>query len=293
MAAAKRILTVDVEDWFHILDNPETMTEEDWSRFPSRVEIETTRLLDLFDRHDQKATFFILGYIARKHPEVVREIARRGHEIATHGDMHQLVYNQTPEAFEADLVTSMEAIAAAGGGTLRAYRAPGFSITSKASWAFDILARNGIEVDASVFPAPRAHGGLPGFPEAGPCLIETGSGRRLRAFPMSLGRIGPKSLVFSGGGYFRITPGPLLDRLFANEHYIMTYFHPRDFDPDQPLAPGLSRGRRFKSYVGLANAFNKLDRLLGALDFVNLGKAEEQIEWTSAPVVTVQSHEAR
>lgn len=288
MTAATRILTVDVEDWFHILDNPETMTESHWSRFPSRVENETARLLDLFDRHSQKATFFILGYIARNHPEVVREIAGRGHEIATHGDMHQLVYNQTPEAFEADLVASMEAIAVAGGGTPRTYRAPGFSITSKASWAFDILARNGIEVDASVFPAPRAHGGLLGFPEAGPCLIETESGRRLRAFPMSLGRIGPISLVFSGGGYFRITPGPLLDRLFANSHYVMTYFHPRDFDPDQPLAPGLSRGRRFKSYVGLASAFNKLDRLLGTLDFINLRKAEEQIDWTSSPVVTVQ-----
>lgn len=288
MTEALRILTVDVEDWFHILDNAETMTGSHWSRFPSRVEAETARLLDLFDRHKQKATFFILGYIARNHPEVVREIAGRGHEVATHSDMHQLVYDQTPEAFEADLVTSMEAIAAAGGGLPRAYRAPGFSITSETPWAFDILARNGIEVDASIFPAPRAHGGLPGFPEVGPCLIETGSGRRLRAFPMSLGRIGPKSMVFSGGGYFRITPGPLLDRLFTRGDYVMTYFHPRDFDPDQPIVPGLSRSRRFKSYVGLASAFNKLDRLLGTFEFVNLGEAEEQIDWTCAPVVTVQ-----
>jgi polysaccharide deacetylase family protein (PEP-CTERM system associated) len=288
MTAAIRILTVDVEDWFHILDNAETMTEAHWSRFPSRVETGTARLLDLFDRHKQKATFIILGYIARNHPEVVREIAGRGHEVATHGDMHQLVYDQTPEAFEADLVTSMEAIAAAGGVTPRAYRAPGFSITSEAPWAFDILARNGVEVDASVYPALRAHGGLPGFPEARPCLIETGSGRRLRAFPMSLGRIGPKSLVCSGGGFFRITPGPLLDRLFARGHHVMTYFHLRDFDPDPPVAPWLSRARRFKSYVGLAGAFNKLDRLLGTLDFVNLGEAEEQIDWTCAPVVTMQ-----
>lgn len=287
MTPAMRILTVDVEDWFHILDNDETRTESNWSQFPSRVEAETGRLLDLFDKHQQKATFFILGYIARNHPDLVREISVRGHEIATHSDMHQLVYDQSPKAFEEDLVASMEAIAAAGGGTPRAYRAPGFSITPEVPWAFDVLARNGIEVDCSVFPAPRSHGGLPGFPKAGPCLIETNSGAKLRAFPMSLGRIGPKSLVFSGGGYFRLTPGAMLDNLFARSDYVMTYFHPRDFDPDQPVAPGLSRRRRFKSYVGLAGAFAKLDRLLTTLDFVNLSVAEARVDWTLAPTISV------
>jgi polysaccharide deacetylase family protein (PEP-CTERM system associated) len=282
-----RILTVDVEDWFHILDNPETLDEGNWSRFQSRVETETTRLLDLFDKHSLKATFFILGYIARNHPQVVLEIVRRGHEIATHGDMHQLVYNQTPAAFEADLVASMEAITAACGVTPRAYRAPGFSITADVEWAFDILARNCIEVDGSVFPAQRAHGGMPKFPMAEPCRIETRLGGTLRAFPMSLGRIGPISFVFSGGGYFRLAPRSLLKMLFTRNDYVMTYFHPRDFDPDQPIVPGLGMGRRFKSYVGLSGAYKKLDRLFRAIDFISLSEAEALVNWNCVPVVPV------
>lgn len=283
-----RILTIDVEDWFHILDNPATMAEENWSTFPTRVEKETQRLLDLFDRHQQKATFFILGYVARNHPSLVQEIARRGHELGTHSDMHQLVYQQEPEAFERDLVDSISAIEKAAGKRVRAYRAPGFSITRNvAPWAFDILVRNGIEVDGSVFPAPRAHGGISGFPVAGPCSIETRSGAALRAFPMSVKHLGTRELVFSGGGYFRLTPKPLLMRLFDRSEYTMTYFHPRDFDPEQPIAPGLSRTRRFKSYVGLKGAFGKLDTLLGRFEFITLGEAEAQIDWEKVPVVDV------
>lgn len=282
-----KILTIDVEDWFHILDNPSTMTEENWSAFPARVEQETQRLLDLLDLHGQKATFFILGYVARNHPSLVREIARKGHEMATHSDMHQLVYNQGPEEFERDLVTSIEALEKAGSGHIRAYRAPGFSITEEAaSWAFDILIRNGIEVDCSVFPARRAHGGMPCFPAGSPCLIETCSGELLRSFPMSLGRLGPKTLVFSGGGYFRMTPKPLLISLFGRADYTMTYFHPRDFDPEQPVAPGLSLARRFKSYVGLKGAFDKLDTLLGRYEFMTLGEAEVQVDWNAVDIAS-------
>lgn len=288
MSEPMRILTVDVEDWFHILDNAETTSEEHWLQFPSRVEAQTSRLLDLFDRHRCKATFFVLGFIARKYPQLVLEIARHGHEIATHGDMHQLVYRQTPDAFEADLVNSLEAIAGTGVCTPRAYRAPGFSITSESLWALDILGRNGIEVDASIFAAKRAHGGLPEFSNAGPCSIDTKNNYRLRSFPITVGRICLKSVVFSGGGYFRLTPDWMLQRLFAHHNYIMTYFHPRDFDPGQPLVPGLNAARRFRSYVGLKGAFKKLDRLLAASDFISLGQAEEMVDWQTAPVVALK-----
>ena len=280
-----RILTVDVEDWFHILDNDATQTEADWARFPSRLEQGVGRLLDLFDRHGQKATCFILGWVARNYPDVTTEIHRRGHEIATHSDMHQLVYDQSPEAFEADLIASLDAIEAATGVRPTAYRAPGFSLVQSTAWAFDILARNGIRTDCSVFPAPRAHGGIPGFPEAGPCLLETPSGAELRAFPINLGRFGPKRFVFSGGGYFRLAPGTLLRRWFRKSDYVMTYFHPRDFDPDQPVVPGLSRARRFKSYVGLGGALQKLDTLLQEHRFMTLADAEAQVDWRAAPLV--------
>jgi polysaccharide deacetylase family protein (PEP-CTERM system associated) len=280
-----KILTVDLEDWFHILDNTETQSECHWNRFPSRVEQATEKLLDLFDQHKQHATFFILGYIARKHPEIVSEIAIRGHEIATHGDMHQLAFRQTPDQFEADLISSLESITKAAGVMPRAYRAPGFSITSESTWVFDILVRNGIEVDASIFPVSRAHGGLPGFPYSEPCIIETKSGHNLRSFPMSVTKILRKDFVFSGGGYFRVVPDPVLQVLFAQNAYTMTYFHPRDFDPLQPIVPGLGLLRRFKSYYGLRTAYSKLDRLLSKQAFVDLREAELRVNWDRSKIV--------
>jgi len=139
MRFSDKILTVDLEDWFHILDNPHTKYEHQWNNFPSRIINSTFRLLDLFDLYDCKCTFFVLGYVARKYPELVREISLRGHEIASHGDQHQLVYSQTPAQFERDLVISLEAITKACGAEVKAYRAPGFSIRTDCTWAFDVF----------------------------------------------------------------------------------------------------------------------------------------------------------
>lgn len=282
-----RILTVDVEDWFHILDYAGTATEADWARFPSRVEAETLSLLDQFDSHGQKATFFILGWVARNHPQVAAEIARRGHEIACHSDMHQLVYEQTPDVFERDLVAALNSIEKATGTRPTAYRAPGFSITEQTTWAFDILARNGIDTDCSVFPAARAHGGIRNFPQSGPCKIETEQGNILKCLPINLGKISVWRFVYSGGGYFRLAPKALLRHWFSNDPYIMTYFHPRDFDAEQPILPGLSRVRRFKSYVGLHSAYAKLDALLSDQPFLNVLDAVELTDWSGVPVVRV------
>lgn len=293
MSGPLRILTVDVEDWFHILDNEATASLENWRNFPSRVEAQTIRLLDLFDQYSCRATFFVLGFIAREHPQLVLEISRRGHEIATHGDMHQLVYRQRPDDFEADLIRSLEAITATGAGTPTAYRAPGFSITLDELWSFDILLRNGIETDASLFPAARAHGGISSFACSEPCVVETSDGFRLRSFPMSVAQIGSTPFVFSGGGYFRLAPALILHQLFARQKYVMTYFHPRDFDPDQPMVPGLTPIRKFKSYAGLRGAFKKLESLLNAFEFMSLGQAEAITDWESAPVVDVKRLKSR
>jgi len=280
-----KILTFDVEDWFHILDNDETRDVDAWRTFPSRIESGVERILNYCDRAQQTATFFILGWMAEVAPGVMAEIARRGHEIGCHSYRHQLVYSQTPQEFEGDLRRALDHIEAATGARPRSYRAPGFSITPDCLWAFDILAASGIEVDASVFPAPRAHGGLPGFPEGRPCRLETLSGREMRMFPMSYGTVLGRRLVFSGGGYFRLLPYPALRRGFAGSDYVMTYFHPRDFDPEQPMVPGLSRARRFKSYVGLAGALGKLERLTAEDGFVSMGQAEAAIDWADTPRV--------
>ena len=160
-----KILTFDLEDWFHILDNSETANPKNWENFETRVECITLKLLNFLDLHNVKATFFILGWIAEKFPKLVNDVASRGHEIACHSHHHQLVYQQSPEEFEADLIQATETIEQACGIRPYAYRAPGFSITDKTPWAWEILVRNGYKIDCSIFPASRAHGGLPNFPE--------------------------------------------------------------------------------------------------------------------------------
>jgi polysaccharide deacetylase family protein (PEP-CTERM system associated) len=285
MVRKMHILTFDIEDWFHILDNPGTADIAQWINFPSRLESGVRRLLDLCDRNSVKATFFVLGWVAETAPDIVAEIASRGHEIACHSYRHQLVYTQTPEEFERDLTLALNRIEGVIGRRPTVYRAPGFSITSESTWAFEILARNGIEVDASVFPTGRAHGGLEGFPQGEPCILDTLSGKSLRMFPMSFSSVLGQRIVFSGGGYFRLLPYAALKVGFQTSEYLMTYFHPRDFDPDQPIVPGLSRTRRFKSYVGLSSALDKLERLMSITNFLSISDASSRIRWAEVPRV--------
>lgn len=277
------ILTFDIEDWFHILDNPKTVDIEQWSQFPSRIDNGVTRLLDFCDEAQVKATFFILGWVAETNPSIVAEISRRGHEIGCHSYRHQLVYTQTPDEFEYDLLRALDCIEAATGVRPISYRAPGFSITRNCAWAFDILSRSGIEVDTSVFPSSRAHGGLPGFPTGSPCTLKTNLDLQLKILPMSFHSLFGQRVVFSGGGYFRLLPYFALKYGFKKSNYVMTYFHPRDFDPEQPIVPGLSRTRRFKSYVGLATSLARLQRLTEQFDFISVGSAIDRTDWSKVP----------
>jgi polysaccharide deacetylase family protein (PEP-CTERM system associated) len=231
-------------------------------------------------RHEQKATFFCLGWVARRHPDVIRAICREGHQIGSHSDMHQLAHEQTPREFEEDLRRSIGDLEGASGQKVRHYRAPGFSITSTNVWAFEKLAEAGIEVDCSVFPATHAHGGLPHWRLRGPALLETGAGT-LKLFPMNVLRLLGREIVFSGGGYFRFFPEPLLERMFDGSDYVMTYFHPRDFDPGQPMLWRLSPWRWFRTYVGISGAMAKLERLIARLEFTDLDTAERRIDWSS------------
>ncbi len=277
-----RILTFDIEDWFHILDNASTRTETDWARYESRIGRNVERILEALHRHKRRATFFCLGWVARRHPEVVQMICEQGHELGSHSDMHQLVYEQTPQEFERDLRLSIDAVEQSAGQKVRMYRAPGFSIVSGCEWAFEALARARIEIDCSVFPAPRSHGGLPSWKVTGPAILETASGP-LKLLPINVVRAFGRSLVFSGGGYFRLCPAPVLEGLFARHNYVMTYFHPRDFDPSQPALPGLSAIRRFKSCAGLKTALSKLERLLERFEFDDIASAERRIDWRTVP----------
>lgn len=280
------VLTFDIEDWFHLLDLESTRTSMDWSRYESRVEDSAGALLDALARRGQRATFFVLGWVARQCPRLVRRIADAGYEIGSHSDQHQLVYEQRREDFEQDFDRSVKTLEDATGGRVRAYRAPGFSLTRATPWVFDALIERGIEFDCSIFPAGRAHGGFPGFGTARPVMVER-NGARIKEFPINTARIAGRAMVFSGGGYFRLLPYAAIRRLMQRSPYVMTYFHPRDFDAGQPVLQGLPPARRFKSYVGIRGAMGKLDRLLQDFRFLDLAQADAAVDWTCADRISI------
>ena len=280
------ILTFDIEEWFHILDNHSTRTETQWSGYEVRIDANVKRILDLLEELDLKATFFCLGWISKKHPNIIKDIASRGHEIGCHSDEHQLVYEQSPRSFKEDLNNCLSRIQDITGQKIRYYRAPGFSITMESLWAYDILAESGIESDCSIFPAKRGHGGIADFKHQEPHLIRV-NGTSIKEFPINVKAFFGKSIIFSGGGYFRLLPYWLIKRLMIKSEYVMTYFHPRDFDPDQPVIGDLSRFRRFKSYYGLKESYHKFRKLLTDFDFVDLSTAEKKIDWDTVRVYQI------
>ncbi len=279
------ILTFDIEEWFHILDTGVSRDESAWDSFEARIHGNADRILGaLSARKSQRATFFCLGWVARKYPDIIRKIDAEGHEIGSHTFLHQLVYEQGPQRFESDVKASMSTIEDITGKKVSLFRAPGFSIGKNTPWAFESLARLGMEIDCSVFPAAHGHGGFPEFGRAEPSIISY-QGISIREFPINLFSFMGKNLVFSGGGYFRLVPYTLLSMLFKRSPYTMTYFHPRDFDASQKVIGGLSLARRFKSYYGLKSAFSKFERLLDEFVFTDVRGAAASVDWTHAPVV--------
>ena len=165
------ILTFDVEEWFHLLDNDSTKTIKEWSQYESRIHANMDRIFDLLDRTNQKATFFCLGWIVENYPDVIRDIVERGYEVGSHSRMHQLVYEQKPKDFHADLEFSIKTMEDITGKKVKYFRAPGFSIREDNKWAFEIMASLGIEVDCSIFPASRSHGGFPSYTNPSPSIL--------------------------------------------------------------------------------------------------------------------------
>jgi polysaccharide deacetylase family protein (PEP-CTERM system associated) len=281
------ILAFDIEDWFHIMDHPSTRNEAQWSNFESRLEGNVERILEMLIMRRQKAVFFCLGWIAAKFPYVIRKISDAGYEVASHSYAHQLVYEQSPRQFERDLDKSIRTIQDATGNRVRAYRAPGFSITQDTRWAFDILAGLGIQIDCSVFPAGRIHGGYRDFGSSVPCKICVAD-THIKEFPINYFPFMGKRVIFSGGGYFRLLPYSIIKSLMVRAPYVMTYFHPRDFDLNQPMIKDLPLDRKFRSYIGIHGAFHKLQRLLDDFSFLDLDTALVSIDWDSAPVIVIR-----
>ena len=293
------ILTFDVEEWFHLLDFDATRTEAEWGKYEVRIHENVDRILDILDRTDTKATFFIIGWVAKTYPEVVKKIAAK-YQIGTHTMNHQLVWQQTPEQFSEDVDSSIKLLQDITGQPIECFRAPGFSIRESEPWAFDILSELGIKYDCSVFPAHHAHGGMASYGEAVPSLIRH-NGVEMKEFPVTTKEMMGKPIIFSGGGYFRLVPYWLLHKwsceaaerqvtpVMINEDmsrkagYLLSYIHPRDLDGGQPMLEGLPLVRKFKSYVGLKQAPEKLRQYLKDFKFVDVQTASDMIAWDRVP----------
>jgi polysaccharide deacetylase family protein (PEP-CTERM system associated) len=278
------ILTFDIEDWFHILDNPSTRNENEWLHFPSRIEKNMDLIFETLRKSNQKATFFCLGWIAEKYPEIVKKIIKSGFEIGSHSYNHKLVYEQTPAEFKNDLLRSVAILEDLTGSKIRYYRAPGFSIRKDCLWALEILAEAGIEVDFSIFPAQRVQGGMPILNKNGPLIINY-RGLFIKELPINYRKIAGIKVVFSGGGFFRFLPYNLIGLLAQESDYLMSYFHPRDFDPGQPRLKDLKRFKYFKSYVGLSKTKEKFDFWLEDYSFVDVTSAVDSINWNDIEII--------
>ena len=280
------ILTFDTEEWFHLLDNDSTRSEQQWCRYEKRIEGNVGRLFDILDSTDTKATFFIIGWVAKQYPALVRRIAER-FQIGSHTMNHQLVWQQTPAAFKADVEESLKRLEDLSGRKVVCFRAPGFSIRESEPWAFEILAELGIQYDSSVFPAHHAHGGMPSYKGHGPALI-CGKGFAIKEFPITYKTMFGKHIIFSGGGYFRLFPYRNIRKWTSeSSDYLMSYIHPRDLDPAQPMIGELNLLRRFKSYYGLGRAERKLRRWLTDFDFVDLQTAASGLDWNQVERVVL------
>jgi len=281
-----KILTFDIEEWFHILDNESTKTEKSWTGYEDRLIANVERIFKFLQQTKNDATFFCLGWVAKNYPQVIKRIDKLGYEIGSHSHIHQLIYEQKRNEFENDIKNSINYIEDITGKKVRAYRAPGFSIKEKSLWAFEVMIENGIEIDSSIFPTRRQHGGLKSSRISEPTLIQMNGGI-LKEFPINMYPFVLKNIVFSGGGYFRIFPYFFIKRLMKNSGYVMTYFHPRDFDPLQPIIKELKLFRKFKSYYGLDGALQKLYKVSEEFNLIDLRKADSLVEWDRAKVIQI------
>jgi polysaccharide deacetylase family protein (PEP-CTERM system associated) len=297
-------LTIDVEDYFQVHAFSHIIRYEDWGSFESRVESNTHRVLEilatpssLVTRHSSlftpvKATFFCLGWIAERYPQLIKEIQGQGHEIACHGYAHRLIYKQSKKEFKEDIHKAKAILEDIISGEVLGYRAPSYSITNKSKWAFEVLVEEGFKYDSSIFPIQHDFYGIPdaprffflvsltdnGNPEFSPLLytknseqqtlnIEPTSLNHIFEFPLSTIRLGRLNVPVSGGGYFRLLPYPIiklgLKRLNEVERRpFVFYLHPWELDPDQPRIQEASLKSRFRHYLNLSKTESRLNRLL-------------------------------
>jgi len=270
---------VDLEEWFHAFGIRSRFNDpRSWDDAPSCVVADTETLMRLLDRAGCRGTFLTVGWVARKFPDLVRRLAREGHEVGCHSYWHRLVYTLPPDEFERDLVAALDVLREASGQPVDTYRAPGFSVKDDTFWCYPILRRHGVTTDVSVVPARRDHGGVSGFPRD-PFVVETAEGD-LRCFPVSVMTVAGRRIPFSGGGYLRLFPMSLIESGFRENHRAgrpgMSYIHPREINPRQPRFERPPPWRPvewmkwLKYYVNVGGAEAKLAHLLRTFRFTTV-----------------------
>jgi len=287
------IFSVDVEDWFHILNLPSTPDLPMWDGLPSHVERDFLKLLDIFSEANARVTCFFLGWVARKFPSLVREAERRGHEIASHGYAHRLIYAMTAREFYEDAVKSKQVIEDAVGSEVIGYRSSGFSVTKSTPWFFDIPTEAGYRYDSSIFPAIRSHGGMTGVPYAPYCLAPNG----LIEFPITVATVLRMPMCFFGGGYLRLFPWSIIRamtmRVLKEGRPVVFYIHPREIEPEHPRLP-MNTYRQFKSYVNLKGTEAKVQHVLSEFKVTTFRSYIEQhsCEFAGMPSVAATASAA-
>lgn len=273
MADVQNIISVDLEDWFQVEAFAGLIPRDRWETLERRLHAPTRRLLDLFEAKGIRATFFVLGWIAEREPELVQEIARRGHEIASHGWSHAALWNLDRQSFAGEAARSRQLLEQITGRPVLGFRAPTFSITRDRLWALEVLAECGYRYDSSIFPVHHDRYGIPDAP------LEIHRRGDLWEVPMSVLPLGSYRLPVAGGGYFRIFPLGLtchaIRKMNAAGRPAVVYLHPWEFDPDQPRWPGVGRLTRLRHHAGIGRNFTKLTQLVERFRF---GSAAEVLE---------------
>ena len=263
------VFSIDLEDWFCVQNLSGIIPRDQWDECESRVENNTLRLLNLLDRHKTLATFFVLGWVAERRPDLIREVFRRGHEIATHGYSHTVLTSMTPEQFRDDLDRSLEVLAKCVSAPVLGYRAPSFSVTGKTWWALDILRSRGLRYDSSVFPVGfHPDYGVPESPLEAHSVLDG-----FMELPMSCARLAGRNVPCCGGGYFRLFPYPVTRQLMrqcnSQGRPVIFYIHPWEVDAEQPRIAAMPRLKRFRHYTNLDRTMERLERLFEDFRFTS------------------------
>lgn len=274
------ILTFDIEDWFHTFDKPYYNNPDLWRTLPSAIENDVSRICDILDETNTKATFFTMGWIAEFHPSIIKKISDKGHNIGLHSYSHQKVSSLTEQEFNKDLKKNIDVIEETIGNKVTSYRAPGFSLKANEQWALETMLKLGVNIDSSLI-STESFNGIKTLPLS-PFRLSIG-GNVMYEFPQIKVDIFNFTFFYLSSGYFRLTPIKFIKQKLDSKGYTMSYFHPRDFNT-QTHKLFSNPFLKLKYRLGTKSAAKKLSQLNREADFISIDRAYKQLDWDSTPI---------